>query len=109
MTLLLDTNIISFMLKGDSRFQLYRPLLQGHVCALSFMSVAELYQWGAIYQWGEARYDTLRQVLSNYVILPWELEMCPLWGQIRAQVRQQGLAISGEDAWIATTAVYYNL
>ena len=37
---LLDTNIVSFLLKGDSRAQAYAPSLQGKRLAISFMTVA---------------------------------------------------------------------
>jgi tRNA(fMet)-specific endonuclease VapC len=45
---LLDTNIISFLLKADSRAQSYTPYLENHKLAISFMTVAELFQWAAI-------------------------------------------------------------
>lgn len=41
--------------------------------------------------------------------LPLEVEMCPLWGRIRAEARRDGVAMTAEDAWVATTAVYYGL
>ncbi len=47
-TLLLDTDVFSFLLKGDSRANAYSDLIQGHRLALSFMTVAELFQWAAI-------------------------------------------------------------
>jgi tRNA(fMet)-specific endonuclease VapC len=43
--LLLDTNIISFALKGDSRRALYDAHVAGRRTCVSFMSVAELYSW----------------------------------------------------------------
>jgi predicted nucleic acid-binding protein len=42
-TFLLDTDVFSFLLKGDSRKSLYIPMLAGHRLALSFMTVAEVY------------------------------------------------------------------
>jgi tRNA(fMet)-specific endonuclease VapC len=45
-TVVVDTGVVSFLIKGDSRRLAYAPLLQGHTLALSFMTVAELYQWG---------------------------------------------------------------
>jgi tRNA(fMet)-specific endonuclease VapC len=42
---LMDTNIASFMLKGHSLATRYRRHLQGHQLAVSFMTVAELYEW----------------------------------------------------------------
>ena len=47
-TLIVDTDVVSFLLKGDTRAQLYRPHLQGRTLALSFMTVAELYQWAFV-------------------------------------------------------------
>ena len=43
-TVLLDTNIVSFLLKGDSRIEAYLPFLEQKQLAISFMTVAELYQ-----------------------------------------------------------------
>jgi predicted nucleic acid-binding protein len=53
--ILLDTNIVSFVLKGDSRAASYTPHLQGRKLAISFMTVAELFQWAAIRNWGARR------------------------------------------------------
>ncbi len=41
-TVLLDTDVVSFLLKGDSRAEAYVPHLQDRRLALSFMTVAEL-------------------------------------------------------------------
>jgi tRNA(fMet)-specific endonuclease VapC len=45
---LLDTDVVSFILKGDTRAAGYMPLLTGNHLALSFMTVAELFQWSGI-------------------------------------------------------------
>lgn len=42
---LLDTDVVSFLIKGDSRVAAYAPLLRSNRLAFSFMTVAELYQW----------------------------------------------------------------
>jgi len=46
--ILIDTNIASFIFKGSVYIEPYEPLLNGHELALSFMSIAELYQWAFI-------------------------------------------------------------
>ena len=56
---LLDTNIVSFLLKGDSRAVLYAPHLQGRRLAISFMTVAELFQWAFVRGWGDSRQQAL--------------------------------------------------
>jgi hypothetical protein len=50
---LMDTNIASFMLKGHSLATRYRRHLQGHQLAVSFMTVAELYEWGLLCPLGQ--------------------------------------------------------
>ena len=39
---LLDTNVVSFLFKGHTLAQVYRPHLQGKVLAISFMTLAEI-------------------------------------------------------------------
>ena len=108
--ILLDTNVVSFLFKGDSRANLYTVHLQGQQLAVSFMTVAELYQWAAVRQWGTSRLTRLEQSLREYyIILAFDLVLCQLWGEIRAERRAIGNPISPEDAWIAATALHYNI
>ena len=107
--LLLDTNVVSLLLKRDSRAGLYIPLLQNKRLALSFMTVAELYQWAAVRNWGQQRLDHLEAYLQSYLVLPYDIAVCRMWGQIRAHCRNAGRPISPQDAWVAATARLYNL
>ena len=44
--LLLDTDVFSYLNKpGDTRGDLYRPLIKGKTIALSFITIGELYFW----------------------------------------------------------------
>lgn len=108
--ILLDTNIVSFVLKGDSRALEYGTHLKGQQLAISFMTVAELYQWAAVRKWGKRRRNQLEQILkANYTILSFDIVLCQLWGEIRAERQAIGKSISPEDAWISATALHYNL
>lgn len=108
--ILLDTNLVSFLFKGDSRVQLYALHLQGQRLAISFMTVAELYQWAAIRHWGARRVKQLEQsLMTNYTVLSFDIALCRKWGEVRARCRAMGKPISPEDAWIAATALQYNL
>ena len=51
-TVILDTDVVSFLFKGDTRAEAYRIHLRGKTLALSFMTVAELYQWALVRNWG---------------------------------------------------------
>ncbi|RME69534.1 MAG: type II toxin-antitoxin system VapC family toxin [Chloroflexi bacterium] len=108
--ILLDTNIVSFLYKGDSRAKQYASYLQGQRLAISFMTVAELYQWAAVRRWGAGRKKQLEESLkANYIILAFNIELCQIWREIRAVRRARGKPISPQDAWIAATALQYKL
>ena len=107
--ILIDTNIASFILKGSDYAEPYEIILSDHELALSFMSVAELYQWAFIRKWGDRRIIQLEQYLSNYLIIPTDHLLCQEWAKLRAESQQIGRAISSQDAWIAATAIRHNL
>ncbi|MDJ0532365.1 MAG: type II toxin-antitoxin system VapC family toxin [Xenococcaceae cyanobacterium MO_207.B15] len=108
-TLLLDTDVVSFILKGDSRANKYASIVQGNRLALSFMTVAELFQWAAIRNWGKQRVANLEKSLTNYLIIPVDIEVCRIWGNLRAKRQAIGRVIAPQDAWIAATAIRHNL
>lgn len=107
---LVDTDVVSFALKGDSRASAYAPLLLGNRLALSFMTVAELFQWAAIRHWGQRRLVHLEQRLNNFLIVPADIELCRIWGgRLRAERQSAGRTIAPQDAWIAATALRYQV
>ncbi|MGC8493407.1 MAG: type II toxin-antitoxin system VapC family toxin [Syntrophobacteraceae bacterium] len=108
-TILLDTNVVSFILKGDSRMDLYTPHLRGCKLALSFMTVAELFQWAEVRRWGPRRTARLRKALERFIVFPADIESCSHWGMIRAKYQANGRPISPQDAWIAATARRFKL
>jgi tRNA(fMet)-specific endonuclease VapC len=103
--LVIDTDVVSFLLKDDTRARLYRPHLEGKTLALSFVTVAELHQWAYVRNWGERRLVRLEEQLHRYVIVPFDNELCKQWARICVQQRRLGQPISVQDAWIAATAL----
>jgi predicted nucleic acid-binding protein len=108
-TVLLDTNIVSYLFKRDSRAALCAPHLLHRELAIAMMTVAELFQWAAIRNWGEPRVRRLEQRFERYTILPVDLDGCRQWAEVRATRSKAGLPISPQDAWIAATARRYHL
>lgn len=107
--LLLDTDVVSYLLKGDSRFRFYEPLVSGKMLALSFMSEAELYRWAIVRDWGEPRIQHLETALHRYVSLPYDREVGWAWARIMARCSQVGRTIAPSDGWIAATAVRHDI
>jgi tRNA(fMet)-specific endonuclease VapC len=108
-TILLDTNIVSYLFKGDTRAALYEPHLLNRELAIAMMTVAELFQWAAVRSWGQARLRHLEETIQNYTILPVDIETCRLWAGVKVQRSAVGHPIPSQDAWIAATALRYQL
>ncbi|PZU97569.1 MAG: twitching motility protein PilT [Leptolyngbya sp.] len=107
--LLIDTDIASFIFKGSDYADPYLPILNGQELALSFMTVAELFQWAILRQWGDRRLSQLEQYLSNYLVVPVDQPLCREWARVRSDRQSGGRPISPQDAWIAATALRYSL
>jgi tRNA(fMet)-specific endonuclease VapC len=105
-TLLVDTDVFSYIHKNDTRAELYRKHLDGKRLALSFMSVAELYRWAVEHRWGQKKIDKLRAKIKQYVILPHDDETAWKYAEIRSI---PGRAIDPGDAWIAAGALRHQL
>jgi tRNA(fMet)-specific endonuclease VapC len=73
------------------------------------MTIAELFQWATIREWGDKRLEQLEQYLSNYIVIPVDQPLCREWAQIRANAQRTGKAISSQDAWIAATAIRHQI
>jgi tRNA(fMet)-specific endonuclease VapC len=102
-TLVLDTNVVSYLMKGHSLANAYRSLIAQHRLAISFMTVAELYD-GAIWaRWGSVKRQLLDEAIHQYLVIPSSPAVCRLWGEVRYARRTQ--PISSEDAWIAASAL----
>lgn len=107
--LLIDTDIASFIFKGSEYADPYLPILNGQELALSFMTVAELFQWVIFRHWGDRRLAQLDQYLSNYLIIPVDQPLCRQWAQVRSDRQSLGRPISHQDAWIEATALRHDL
>lgn len=105
MARVIDTDIFSFLLKKDTRAELYKPHLDGQFLFLSFMTVAELERWANLYNWGQNKINLLENSLKRYVIQHSNLDICKIWGEIMTESKRGGLNVSISDAWIAATAI----
>lgn len=108
--ILLDTDVVSFLIKGDPRGDAYFDLAKGQPLALSFMSAAELFAWAEFRHWGERRRAELDWLLTNrYAVLGFELGLAREWARIQAEGAAAGKPIAVQDGWVAATARYFDL
>lgn len=101
-----DTDVLSFYFKSDSRFERYASELEGKQLIVSFMTLAELQLWQEIKNWGDRRRNALKQILDEqFVIYPVDKELCNYWASLTAEAIRSGRVLKSSDAWIAATAV----
>jgi predicted nucleic acid-binding protein len=73
------------------------------------MTVAELDRWVIQREWGEARRNWLRRYLEPFVILPYNRALCTKWAEAAVAAQARGYRIECADAWVAATALLYDL
>jgi tRNA(fMet)-specific endonuclease VapC len=106
-TVVVDTDVVSFLVKHDSRAQLYRPHLHGNLLLISFMTLAELDSWALRRNWGQQRRSSLERYLDGFTVHPVNRELCLPWAEVTDSARRSGRPIGCADAWIAATALIH--
>lgn len=103
-----DTNVISFFIKGDTRAALYQPHLDGRLQIITAQTRAELELWTLIYNWGHRRRAALHAYLKDFVFAEADEAICLRWAEVQNNAKRLGRPISVSDAWIAATALAYD-
>ncbi len=107
--MVIDTDVISYQFKGDTRGDLYARHLQDRLGVLSFMTIAELDLWADLHNWGQKKRLELSAFLEPFIIIESDRELCQKWAVVRAQAQQKGRHIDTADAWVAATALLYQV
>ena len=106
---LLDTNVVSYAARRDSRYEWHRPHVEANRPCISFMTVAEIHFGMRYARWGQNRERRMRQHLTRFEVIYVDDPLCELWAEITAKRAASGCSISSADARIAATAVAYQL
>ena len=110
MAVVVDTDVVSYVRKGDTRAHLYVPHLTGTTKLISFMTLAELRRWALQNNWGLKRRQELENFLLNdYGVIYADDDLCGVWAQVMNQARKTGRPIATADAWIAATALWHGI
>ena len=99
-----DTDIISFWQRKDTRWEEYRTALTFRSLLISFQTLAELLRWAAEHDWGSARRAQMEANLQELDVLPYSLALAYEWADVMTSSRRLGRALNAGDAWIAATA-----
>jgi tRNA(fMet)-specific endonuclease VapC len=102
-----DTDVVSFLFKNDSRAHLYLPLLRNRDLLVSFMTEAELEQWILLARWGVDRVQRFRVFMTGFASVPSSRDLILQWAEVMVTARANGRRIEAADAWIAATTLLY--
>jgi tRNA(fMet)-specific endonuclease VapC len=100
-----DTDVVSYLFKGDTRSGPYQIALANRATSISFMSLAELDFWALRSRWGQARKAQLGAYLTRFSVVPPTRNLCRRWAEVTFACRRAGRPIESADAWIAATAL----
>ena len=102
----LDSNIVSYILNGDSRAAYYVERLRGYRQIISFQTLQESRYGASKRGWGVRRKRELDLYLSQYDVYWPDSDLTRISGDLRAEMELMGNRLSVADAWIAATALY---
>lgn len=106
---LIGTDWIVFYLRGREPYVSTLKRLQEEGLAVSGISVAELYEGVFRGQNPQTREEGLARFLAGVVVVDVNKDVAKIFGQLRAELRQQGLTVADLGLLIGSTAVRYGL
>jgi len=105
----LDTCIVSYLMRGGEQAEAYVPHVQGRLLAISFITVGEMYFGAEKKNWGEKKRKALETTLRNFVVIPYDHEIARCYGRLVAERQRSGNSITPNDAWIAACTVRHRV
>ena len=103
-----DTDVISLVFKGDTRATRYLPVLDAPDLLVSFMTEAELERWIRQSNWGPERVLRFRSYMARFISIPSSRDLIVQWASVMVGARSVGRRIEVADAWVASTALLYD-
>lgn len=107
--IILDTNIVSYLMRGGPEAEAYLPHVQGKLLSIAFITVGEMYYGAEKANWGEKKRKELETTLRNFVVVPYDHEIARCYGRLVAERKGNGKPIAPNDAWIAACAVRHGV
>src|SRR5258708_5247848 len=104
-----DTDIVSFQFKDHTLADLYDPFLAGRSPLISFMTMAEVEQWSILVKRGPLRRERMDLHLTSFTVIPSSDDLCRKWAEVMVTAQRAGRGIECADAWIAATALLYDV
>lgn len=105
----MDTDVLSFIFKEDSRGDLYLAHLNRKLTIISFMTLAETDRWALERNWGRTKRRQMEEFLRQFVVSPLNRASCLRWAEAMHSARRNGWPIQTADGWVAAAALVHNI
>lgn len=107
--IILDTNVVSYLMRGGPLAEAYEQHVRGRLPAIAFVTVGEMYFGAENRNWGERKRKELETTLRNFVVIPYDHEIARCYGRLVAERKRSGRPIAFNDAWIAACTVRHGI
>lgn len=107
--ILADTNIISFWIKGMPIGRQYKILATDKEVRISLVTLGEVLFGSERRHWGKARRQRALNFLRKFSVMPTAPDIARIYAEIRDQRASIGRPLESSDAWIAATAMWYDI
>ena len=104
---LVDTNIISALIKGDE--SIAKKIESATAIYIPIIVLGELY-FGALNSW-QIQYNrgVIKKFTTRYKLLLLDEDTSIEYGKVKSKLKKQGTPIPENDIWIAAMAIRHNL
>ena len=106
---LLDTDVVSNMLRGTAIGLEYLRLSHGYQTAISFITSGELLFGARRRHLGARRHLHLELFLTECPIIVFEKGLESFYARVMFERERMGKRLEKADGWIATTAIYNDI
>ena len=106
---LLDTTVASLLHprnRGSDILARYVRHMRRQTLALSFQSVAELWNWAESRGWGDEARNGLDLFIRRFLVIPYNYILAQTWARVMQLSRKEGRRLEAGDCWIASTAIH---
>ena len=106
---LLDTTVVSLLHPKKRRSEIlarYAVHMEKQTLALSFQSVAELWNWAEAWEWGDEARNGLDRFIKCFLVIPYDYALAQTWARAMQSSRKGGRRLDSGDCWIAATAIH---
>jgi predicted nucleic acid-binding protein len=102
--IVLDTDVVSLYRMGRLPAGFARQVAANDL-SIAFATAGELWRWALTRRWGSARRGGLELFLDQALILPANLTVAKVWGELTAGAQRRGRPRPLNDTWIAACCI----